>query len=250
LLRLRPPIVKTNGLQMKSVVILQSNYIPWKGYFDLIHDADLFIFLDDVQYTKNDWRHRNKIKTSKGVEWLSVPAGERTDRLICEVELSDSSWQAKHWRTLVQNYSRSPYFEHYRPLFEPLYMQTAWDSLSQLNQKFVQLISGELGITTEFRDSRYYHAEGSKQEKLLNLLYKAGGTRYISGPAAKDYIDPEKFVSAGIDLVWKDYSGYPEYPQSFPPFEHGVTVLDLLFNVGPSAPDYIWGWRTAEKKLR
>lgn len=117
-------------------------------------------------------------------------------------------------------------------------------NLSMLNQYLIRTISTEfLGIETTFGDSREYELSGQKLERLLELVTKAGADSYVSGPAAKEYIDPQRFADAGIDLVWKDYSGYPEYPQRFPPFEHGVSILDLLFNVGPDAPWYIWGWR-------
>lgn len=234
---------------MRTVVILQSNYIPWKGYFDLIHDADVFVFYDDVQFTKNDWRNRNKVKTQKGSEWITIPVGSDLQRSICDVVIQNHAWQIKHWKTIEQNYRRCPYFEHYRPTFEALYLGRRWDNLSQLNQTFIRRIASELmGITTQFRDAREFHAQGQKQERLLDILVKLGATRYVSGPAAKDYIDPQRFAEAGIELIWKDYSGYPEYPQRHPPFEHGVSILDLLFNVGPSAPWYIWGWREGEPR--
>jgi len=233
---------------MKTVVILQSNYVPWKGYFDLIHDADLFIFYDDVQFTSRDWRTRNKIKTPKGTEWITVPVGNDRGRLICEVEIKDASWQTKHWKAVQLNYGKCPHFARYQAFFENLYLGRKWSSLSELNQCLIRSISLEfLGINTEFRDSREFSASGCKLERLLDVAAKAGADRYISGPAAKDYIEPSRFSSAGIDLVWKDYSGYPEYPQRFPPFEHGVSILDLLFNVGSDAPWYIWGWRESSR---
>jgi hypothetical protein len=229
---------------MNTVVVLQSNYIPWKGYFDLIHDADLFIFYDDLQYTKNDWRNRNKVKASNGPEWITIPAGSDTNRLICEVELKDSTWQQKHWRTLLQNYRNSPHFMRYQAFFEDFFLGHRWHNLSEMNQRLIRHIAVEfLGIQTAFQDSRAYPLSGQKQDRLLELLGRAGAERYISGPAAKSYIEPERFKAAGIELVWKDYSGYPKYPQRFPPFEHGVSILDLLFNVGPDAPRHIWGWR-------
>jgi len=229
---------------MKTVVILQSNYIPWKGYFDLIHDADEFIFYDDVQFTSRDWRTRNKIKTAQGAEWITLPVGGDRERLICEVEIKDAIWQSKHWKTIQQNYGKCPHFSRYQAYFEDVYLARKWINLSELNQYLIRTISLDLlGVPTAFRDAREYRASGHKQNRLLELLTKAGADRYISGPAAKDYIEPARFSDAGIELVWKDYSGYPEYPQRFPPFEHGVSILDLLFNTGPDAPWYIWGWR-------
>ncbi len=229
---------------MKKVAVIQSNYIPWKGYFDIIHDVDLFIFYDDVQYTKNDWRNRNKVKTAQGPQWLTIPVGASEQRLICEVELNDNHWPRKHWATLQQAYSKRPYFKQYQEFFEHIYLKTKWATLSELNQFLIKTISSEfLGLKTEFAKSQEFRLAGEKGDRLLNLLQQAAATLYVSGPAAKDYLNEQKFVDAGIQLVYKDYSGYPEYPQAFPPFEHQVSVLDVLFNCGPEAPYYIWGWR-------
>lgn len=228
---------------MTSLVILQSSYIPWKGYFDLIHDADLFIFYDDVQFTKNDWRNRNRIKTSQGSQWLSVPVGSNIDRMIFEVGITSRNWQSKHFSSLKQNYCKSPFFDQYSFLLDELYLQKEWSTLSELNQFATRIIANTLGIKTELTDSRVFKSTGTKLDRLLSLIKQSGTDTYISGSSAKAYIDEERFRQDGIKLIWKDYSGYPEYPQRFPPFEHAVTVLDLLFNVGPEAPRYIWGWR-------
>jgi hypothetical protein len=229
---------------MKTVVILQSNYIPWKGYFDLIHDADLFVFYDDLQFTKNDWRNRNKIKNSSGTQWLTIPVGVDKNRLICEVELTDHRWQKIHWETLRQQYSKCKFFSTYKGIFEEVYLQTEWRNLSELNQHLIKTISNKvLGCATEFADSRQFNLSGHKQSRLLDLIKKTGATRYVSGPAAKAYIDERDFEALDIELVWKDYAGYPEYAQKHPPFEHAVSVLDLIFNEGPNCAWYIWGWR-------
>lgn len=228
----------------KRVAIVQSNYLPWKGYFDMIHDVDLFVFYDDVQYTVRDWRHRNRIKTAQGVQWISVPVGEDRNRLICEVPINDTKWQAKHWRTLEQSYGKCTHFARYREYFQHIYLERTWSSLSELNHALTQGIAGRfLGITTAFADSRSFGASGHKLDRLLDLATRVGATHYLSGPAARDYIVPERFTEAGIELEWKDYAGYPEYPQRHPPFEHAVSIVDLLFNAGPDAPEFIWGHR-------
>jgi hypothetical protein len=234
---------------MRKVAIIQSNYIPWKGYFDIINDVDLFIFYDDVQYTKNDWRNRNKLKTPEGSKWITIPTGGCKDRLICEVEFEDTRWALKHWKTIQQYYLSAPYFSKYKDFFEFVYIEQKWQGLSQLNQFLIKAISQEfLGVKTEFKDSRDYNIEGKKLERLIDLLQKVEAEVYISGPAAKNYIDDSSFDKAGIKLEYKDYSGYPEYPQFHPPFEHYVTILDLLFHTGPDASYYIWGWREEEKR--
>jgi len=229
---------------MKRVAIIQSNYIPWKGYFDIIHDVDLFIFYDDVQYTKNDWRNRNKIKTSEGIHWLTIPVGLQNDRLIYQVVLKDRTWQKRHWEIIKQSYAKAPYFEIYRTFFEHVYQEIEWNNLSELNQYLIKKISGNfLGITTQFQDSRDIQPEGVKLDRLINLLVKIKADLYVSGPSAKDYIKPDAFETAGIKLVYKDYTNYPEYRQLYPPFEHAVSILDLLFHCGPDSSHYIWGWR-------
>ncbi len=227
------------------VAIDQPNYIPWKGYFDLIHDVDLFIFYNDVQYTTRDWRNRNIIPTPNGMKWLSVPVGKETHRLICDVEMPDREWQRIHYETIRFAYGKAPYFKLYRDFFEDCYLGREWKHLYKLDMYLVTEISRQfLGITTEFADSRDYKTHGAKHEKLLSLLEDVGDvSMYISGPAAKDYIVPKDYASRNIELRWKNYDGYPEYTGQPGPFNHQVSILDLLFNTGPDAPYYIWGWR-------
>jgi hypothetical protein len=228
----------------KRVAILQSNYLPWKGYFDIIHDVDLFVFYDDVQYTKNDWRNRNRIKTPNGPTWLTVPAGTELDRLVCDVRLTDTHWAQKHWKSLQQFYSAAPHFKRYEAFFRDVYLGRRWETLSELNHYLIETIARDfLGVATRFADSREFPTQGRKLDRLLELIEKLGAQVYVTGPAARSYIDPERFARLGVQLVYKSYDGYPEYPQRYPPFEHAVSIVDLLFNVGPDAPRFIWGWR-------
>lgn len=229
---------------MSKVAIIQSNYLPWKGYFDIIHDVDLFIFYDDVQYTQGDWRNRNKVKTAAGPRWITIPVGSPKGRLIHEIDLTSNWWQSKHWKTIKQAYRKRPFFEQYQAFFKAIYEENDWKNLSRMNQQLIREISVNLlGIKTEFRDSRIYEPVGGRVERLIDILKKAGASHYISGPAAKNYLSKEQFLNAGIELSFKNYSGYPEYDQQHPPFEHKVSIIDVLFNCGPKAPEYIWGWR-------
>jgi hypothetical protein len=196
-----------------------------------------------VQFTKNDWRNRNRIKTPAGTAWITVPVGQDIGRRICDVAIPDPRWAKRHWKTLTQNYSRAAHFARYRELFESTYLGRSWPTLSQLNRHLVESIAAELGIVTRYADSRDYALEGQASERLLQLLCKAGAKTYVSGPSARDYLDEAAFARAGIDVVYKSYEGYPEYPQLHPPFDHRVSIVDLLFNTGPDAPRYIWGWR-------
>jgi hypothetical protein len=226
---------------MKKLAIIQSNYIPWKGYFDIIHDVDVFVFLEDVQMTKRNWRSRNKIKTPKGTEWLTVPIKGGRDQLIAESEIAEGNWQKNHLKSLQFNYGRAPFLKKYKFLLDWLYREPH-KNLSEFNMHTTNMICGILGIKTPSLNSIELSVDGTKDDRIIHICQKLGATVYLSGPAAKDYIVDEKFEKAGIELVYKDYSGYPEYPQLFPPFEHGVSILDLLFNCGPEAPYYIWGW--------
>lgn len=229
---------------MKKVAILQSNYIPWKGYFDIIASVDEFIFYDEMQYTTRDWRNRNKIKTANGVQWISIPVFskgcQQTGQKISETKIQDSKCFQSHWVQICQFYKKAPYFQEYKDLFEKLYLECAKEELlCQVNYKFIYAICDILGIKTRLSFDRDYGLIEGKTERLIDLVQKAGGTEYLSGPAARDYIVPELFEKAGIKLSWMDYSGYPEYPQLYPPFEHGVSVLDLIFNCGPDAVKYM-----------
>ena len=222
------------------VAILQSNYLPWKGYFDIIRNVDLFVFHDDLQYTKGDWRNRNKIKTPQGPAWITVPSGTSEHRLICEVQLRDPAWQRQHWKLIQTHYARASYFKQYAGFFEDLYLGRIWSNLSDMNQHMIRKISAELlGISTRFADSRAYNLKSAKAARVIELLQKVGAHRYLSGPAAKAYLDEADFIAAGMGLEWMDYGGYPEYPQLYPPFEHGVSIVDLVFNVGPDAPSFL-----------
>ncbi|CAN7622828.1 WbqC family protein [Neorhizobium tomejilense] len=219
---------------MKKVAIVQSNYIPWKGYFDMIAAVDEFILYDDMQYTRRDWRNRNQIKTPQGVQWLTVPVRVKGKYLqkIRETDIEGTEWASAHWKSLVQNYRRAPHFEEIAGWLEPLYLNESPIRLSELNRRFIEAICDYLSIQTVISNSWDYRLVDGKTERLAELCAQAGGTRYVSGPAAKDYVDEEVFKERGIELTWFDYTGYPEYPQLWGGFTHGVTILDLLFNCG------------------
>ena len=230
-----------------KAVILQSNYVPWKGYFDLVHDADVFVYYDEVQYTKNDWRNRNRIYTRNGLQWLSIPIGlDAVHQKISEVTLKDKRWQQQHYKTLSMGYARAPYFQQLKPLLEETYIHHDWQKLVDVNRFLIEHISRAIGIQTLFRDSKDFVLEGDRVYRLVNLLKQLGADTYISGPAAKNYLaDHENlFAENNIRIEYKDYSGYPEYPQLSQPFEQGVSILDMLANVELNQiKNYIWEWR-------
>ena len=227
---------------MKKVAILQSNYIPWKGYFDIINSVDEFILYDDMQYTRRDWRNRNKIMTKDGLKWLTIPVNNKGKffQKIKEVMVSEPDWAEKHWKSIHYNYARAKCFADYAPTIQEMYEQCAKESyLSKINYTFLAGICKILDIKTKITWSSDYPMKDGKTERLVGLVQSAGGDYYLSGPAAKDYIEEKYFQEAGIELAWMDYSGYPEYHQLSEHFEHGVSILDLIFNEGMDASKYM-----------
>ena len=225
---------------MKKVAVLQSSYIPWKGYFDIIHDVDEFVFYDEVQFTVRDWRSRNYVYGKNGLILLSLSCLGGRNQAIRDVKIQPIQ---KHFKTISQTYSKSAFFDLYADFLSKIYSKD-WLYLSDLNQHIIKVIAKDfLGIHTKFSISSDYKASGSKHEKLLNLVKATGASVYVSGPAAKNYIIEQDYTDNGIEIMWKNYSNYPQYSQLNSKFLHNVSVLDVLFNCGEEAPFYIWGWR-------
>ncbi|HRT04756.1 MAG TPA: WbqC family protein [Kiritimatiellia bacterium] len=225
---------------MKKVAILQSNYIPWKGYFDLIRRVDEFILYDEMQYTKNDWRNRNLIKTPRGTLWLTIPVVQNClHQKISETKIADPRWAKKHMGSLQMNYARAPHFPAYASRIFETYSEVEHEPfLSRVNFAFIRSICNWLGIRTKITWASDYELADGKTERLVDLCRQTGATDYISGPAAKNYLKMELFERADIRVHWMDYSNYAEYAQLFPPFVHGVSILDLIFNVGERAAQF------------
>jgi hypothetical protein len=225
----------------KTVAILQSSYVPWKGYFDLMRSVDEFILYDDVQYTRRDWRNRNRFKSPAGIRWLTIPVQVKGRYLqrIDETIVSNDDWAGRHWSTLCSWYGKAPFFERYRHILEHVYLGMNERHLSLINRRLLVVLRDLLDIATPLTWSSDYRASGSKTERLLSLCEAAEATHYLSGPAARAYLDESLFAAKGIAVRWMSYDGYPTYAQLYPPFDHHVSVLDLLFNVGEEAPRYL-----------
>ncbi len=206
----------------------------------MIAAVDEFILYDDMQYTRRDWRNRNLIKTPQGTQWLTVPVRVKGKyhQTIRETEVDGNGWAADHWKALVQNYGRASHFDDVAAWLEPIYAES-FEHLSALNRRLIEAVCGYVGIGTRISNSWDYALPEGKTERLASLCAQAGGTEYISGPAARDYIEESIFTDMGIALTWFDYAGYPEYPQLWGEFAHGVTILDLLFNCGKDAQRYM-----------
>lgn len=227
---------------MKTIVIIQSNYIPWKGYFDLIGMADEVILYDDMQYTRRDWRNRNRIRTPHGTQWLTVPVQTKGKYLqkIRETEIVGSQWQEDHWRALCLNYGKAAHFAEIEQWLKPLYLEREYRFISVLNRALIEAVCAYIGIPTLITNSWNYSLIDGKSERLAKLCSQAGGTQYLSGPSARDYIDESVFANCGISVAWADYTGYPDYPQQWGnDCIHDVTILDLLMNCGKDSVKYM-----------
>lgn len=228
-------------VMVKKIVILQSNYIPWKGYFDIMNMADEFIFYDDVQYTKNDWRNRNKILTQNGTQWLTLPVRQiRLSQLIKDTKIENKRWAKKHWESLQQNYSKAQYFNKYKEIFEMAFMSCNEEYLSKINYKFILTINKILGIKTKMRScSEFNKIIAGPNERLVEICKECEANVYLSGPSAKNYLNEDMFSKNNIKVEWMNYDNYPEYKQLFKPFNYNVTVLDLIFNEGDNATKFM-----------
>jgi WbqC-like protein family len=227
---------------MKTVAIVQSSYIPWKGFFDIINSVDEFILLDDVQFTKRDWRSRNSIKTSQGTQWLTIPVSVKGKfhQKINQVTVSDPNWAMDHWKIIQHNYHKAPFFNDYAAIVEKCYQAAAHqDHLSQINFSFIKAICAILSIRTTLSWSTDYVSVGSKSDRLISLCKAAKATRYLSGPKAANYIEGKLFDQNKIELIYINYDNYQHYSQLYDGFDHNVTILDLLFNTGPQAVTYL-----------
>jgi hypothetical protein len=234
---------------MTTLLISQSNYIPWRGYFDLIAAADVFIILDDVQYTHQDWRNRNQIKTTSGPSWLTIPirkvcSGQR----INETVVANPRWAEKHWRILEPTYRPAACFKEAAELLRPLYRQAAGLSLlSDINRLFLEAFCAFLDIrTTIHRSTDFFSLEAldgfDRNQRNLRLCKSINAKRYVSGPSAKKYMDMKLFDESGIEVCFADYHRYPEYPQLHGSFVPNVSMVDVLFNTGRKARDYTVGF--------
>ena len=227
---------------MKKVAILQSNYIPWKGDFELINKVDKFVVFDTVQFTKRDWRNRNKIiGTSGDPIWLSIPVKSKTNSksLIKDICVVDNKWRHKHFATIQSSYKKSEFFSQYEQTFKDLYFGSDEHNLSKINLMFIKKICEILEINTTIFLSSEYECNLSATEKLLKECTKYQATKYISGLSANSYLDLEKFNLSNIDVCFMNYTTNDTYSEKSHVFTHYVSVLDLIFNVGPGAKKHI-----------
>jgi len=227
----------------KTIAILQSNYIPWKGYFDIIGAVDEFLIFDDVQFTRRDWRNRNRIVQGGKLLWLTIPVVSKGafEEPVNRIEIADPGWARKHWASLVHAYGKADCFREFAPQLEAAYAKAAsLPRLTEVNELFLRLLSEILGLKTGFHRTEHIpQVAADATGRLVEICLARGATAYLSGPAAKAYIDRPQFEAAGITLAYANYQGYPVYGQGLEPFEHGVSLLDILFRFGAAARSHL-----------
>ena len=225
-----------------TVVVLQPGYLPWLGFFDQMRRADVFVYYDDVQFDKHGWRNRNRIKSPAGAHWLTVPVRRaRLDQHIRDVEIDNrAAWARKHIGTIRQFYARAPFLDRYLPELEAQ-LQRQWERIVELDMAVVELISGWLGLKERrIVRSSELGIEGERSQRLLNLCLHFGATRYLTGDAARSYLDVELFQQSGVEVFWQNYK-HPVYPQQHGTFIPYLSALDLLLNCGDESAAILTG---------
>ncbi len=228
-----------------TCVILQPSYIPWRGYFDLIRQADWFVFYDDVQYDKHGWRNRNRIKTSHGPIWLTIPVHARgvtqNHIPINQIKISGRDWAGRHWRTLSQAYAAAPHFDQVTELLAPFYDDPS-SSLVEITIPLIVAIAGYLGLSAQrfVRSSDLDGTPMAPTDRLVAITQQLGAKRYLTGPSAKSYLDEARFREAGIAVSYIPYN-YPAYSQLHGQFDPQTSIVDLLMMTGRHAGEFIWG---------
>jgi hypothetical protein len=225
----------------KKIAILQSNYIPWKGYFDIINTVNEFVIYDEVQYTKNDWRNRNLIKKPGGLMWLTIPCRrERLNQSIKDTRIYSKYWYRKHLNALYSNYASAPAFKEMIQKIREWYISASDKKyISDINIHFIRAVVEYLEIKTIITSSTDYGACGDRIGKLVDICKKAGATEYISGSSARNYLNENEFTNSGIKLSYFDYSGYPTYEQIHSPYTDRVSIIDLILHKGSDTPEFM-----------
>lgn len=223
---------------LQRVAIIQSAYIPWKGFFDLIGRCDAYIIYDTAAFSKGKWHNRNRIKCPQGHGWLSIPVktAGRLGQALEEVTVADTTWAEQHWSRLRAAYARTPFFGAESTAVRDLYEQLALEPrLSRINEGFIRWLTHRLALNTQIRRDREFAFEGDRTERLMELCKSVGATNYLSGPSARRYLEVEALERAGVLVEWMTYGPYPEYPQQHGQFDHHVSILDTLFCCGPES---------------
>jgi len=221
------------------VAVHQPQYLPWLGYFDKIDRADVFVLLDNVQFKKNEWQNRNRIKTAQGPQWLTVPVLYRFPQLICEVGInSKERWQHKQRQSILSNYRKAPCWSLLEPFFEEIFNKE-WQTIAELNIHVVRGLAALMGIATPLHvASALPTFPEDPDERLIAITRHFGADTYLAGSGGHGYMDLAKYENAGIQVVFQEYH-HPEYTQMFGDFEPFMSAVDLIYNHGPDSIEII-----------
>jgi len=230
------------------VAVHQPQYLPWLGYFDKMIKADVFCYLDNVQYKKNEFQNRNRIKTAQNWQWLTVPVLYRFPQKINEVKINNTvTWKRKHLQALVTNYKKAPFFEDYIGFFEGVYSKD-WEYLSELNVYLIDNIRNLIGLkATQTVWASSLHLSDDPTGRLIDICKVLGADTYLSGPDGIKYMDLEQFKQQGIQVMVQNFQ-HPEYPQLFGDFVSHLSIVDLLFNCGPGSLEKIGEYNSFNPK--
>lgn len=219
------------------VSIHQPGYLPWHGLFHRLALSDLHVFLDTVQFEKHGFNNRVKIKTVQGCQWLTVPVlvkGRFLRNPITEVMINSlEPWARKHWKTILLNYRKAPFFDQYAPILQEFYAKE-WVRLAELNTAMIRRLAALMGVQCQFMKASDLSAQGRKSDLILRICQEVGAKTYLSGVKGREYLNIEKFRDAGIRVYIQRYR-QPRYPQLFGEYEPYLSIIDLLFNCGDQA---------------
>ena len=230
----------TSGIKSMRVTILQPSYLPWLGFFEQMHRSDQFVLYDDVQFTRRDWRNRNRIRVQEGSVWLTVPVIQKNkyEQNLLETKIDNStSWKRKHLESIRCHYSKTPFFDLYFPWCEKTFNRE-WNFLLDLSLETIQYLKGKLKINTPLLRSSELGESGNKSERLISICKQLGATQYLSGESARNYISEKDFSDQGIGLEYQNYQ-HPEYPQRYDGFVPLLSTIDLLFNCGDKSMGFL-----------
>jgi hypothetical protein len=223
----------------RIVAIHQPNFLPWLGFFYKMLKSDIFVFLDNVQFSKNSFQNRVKIKSSQGAIWLTVPILHNFGQLTKDVRINNKEpWREKHLKTFEMNYKRAAYFKPFFELLQEIYFKKEWELLVDFNTELISHISKFLGIKTETIRASSLNVSGKSTDLLINIVKELNGSIYLSGKGGANYQDEKKFKNNGIELRYSDFK-HPTYPQLWGEFIEGLSIVDLLFNCGEKSLGYL-----------
>ena len=225
---------------MKRLAIIQSSYVPWKGFFDLLSRCDVYVIYDSAAFSKGHWHNRNRIKRAHGTPWLTIPVktADRLGQPIDEVTVLDG-WSEKHWDIIAQSYQSAAYFKSESAELKKLFVALARESLlTKINEGFLRWLTARLGLKTTILRDRSFSFAGDRTERLVQLCRAVKATHYLSGPSAQEYLDVSRMQLAGVTVEWMQYGPYHTYPQPHGDFVHEVSVLDTLLCTGPRVQEF------------